>query len=107
MAPSRNLNHLVAPSFQGITRFFVLAFENDAQITNTKDHYIPNVAIKKYNVMINGEKVFDQSIKNDKATYENIRKICTNSGDDYTRGCLLEYPYFKYVYKMIVVDLIK
>ena len=38
-------------------------------------------------------------------TYENIRKIATGKGDDYTTGCLLDYPYFKEHYKMISVDL--
>ena len=38
-------------------------------------------------------------------TYENIRKITTGKGDDYTTGCLLDYPYFKENYKMIVIDL--
>ena len=37
--------------------------------------------------------------------YENIRKIDTGKGDDYTTGCLLDYPYFKENYKMIAVDL--
>ena len=37
--------------------------------------------------------------------YENIRKIATGKGDDYTTGCLLDYPYFKENYKMIAVDL--
>ena len=40
-------------------------------------------------------------------TYENIRKIATGQGDDYTTGCLLDYPYFKDHYKMIAIDLIK
>ena len=31
-----NLNHLVEPSFQGVNRLFVLAFEDDAQRTNNK-----------------------------------------------------------------------
>ena len=57
--------------------------------------------------MINGENLFDQPIKNDKVTYENVRKICTGSGDDYTTGSLLDYPYFKDSYKMIAVDLSK
>ena len=57
--------------------------------------------------MINEENFFDQPIKNDKVTYENLRKICTGSGDDYTTGCLLDYPYFKDSYKMITVDLSK
>ena len=38
-------------------------------------------------------------------TYENIKKIATNKGDDYTTGCLLDYPYFKENYKMIAIDL--
>ena len=42
--------------------------------------------------MINGEIFFYQPIKNDKVTYENIRKICTGFGNDYTTGSLLDYP---------------
>ena len=38
---------------------------------------------------------FDQPIKNDKVTYESIRKFVTGQGDDYTTGCLLDYTYFK------------
>ena len=38
-------------------------------------------------------------------TFENIRKIATGKGDDYTTGCLLDYPYFKEKYKMIAIDL--
>ena len=56
--------------------------------------------------MINGENFFDQPIKN-KVTCENIRKIATGQDDDYTTGCLLDYPYFKDSYKMIAVDLSK
>ena len=55
--------------------------------------------------MINGENFSDQPIKNNKVTYENIRKIATGQGDDYTTGCLLDYPYFKDTYKMIAIDL--
>ena len=57
--------------------------------------------------MINGENFFDQPVKNNKVTYENIRKIATGHGDDYTTGCLLNYPYFKDSYKMIALDLSK
>ena len=38
--------------------------------------------------MINGEKFFDQPIKNNKVTSENIKKIATGQGDDYTTGSL-------------------
>ena len=53
-----NLNHFVEPSFQGVNRLFVLAFENDTQRTSAKGYYLPNVEIKDYNVLINGENFF-------------------------------------------------
>ena len=107
LAQNPNLNHLVEPSFQGINRLFVLAFENDDQRTSNKRYYIPNVEIKDYNVMIDGKNFFDQPVKNDKVTYENIRKITIGQGDDYTTGCLLDYTYVKKYYKMIAIDLSK
>ena len=94
LAQIANLNHLIEPSFQGVCRLFVLAFENDAQKISDK-RYIPNVEIKDYNVMIDGKNVFDQPVKNDKVTYENITKIATGQGDDYTTGYLLDYTYLK------------
>ena len=57
--------------------------------------------------MINGENFFDQPIKNNKVTHENIRKIATSQGDDNTTSCLSDYPYFMNTYKMIAVDLSK
>ena len=57
--------------------------------------------------MINDENFFDQPIKNNKVTYENIRKIAIGQGDDYTTGCLLDCPYFTDTYKMIAIDLSK
>ena len=107
LAQNPNLNYLVEPSFQGVNRLFVLAFENDVQRTRHSGYYLPNVQIKNYNIMISGENFFDQPIKDNKVTYENIRKIYTSQGDDYTTGCLLDYPYFKDSYKMIAVDLSK
>ena len=50
---------------------------------------------------------FDQPIRNNKITYENIWKIATGQGDDYTTGCLLDYIYFRDYYKMIAIDLSK
>ena len=105
LAQNPNLNHLIEPSFQGVNRLFVLAFESDNHRTSYDRYYLPNVEIKDYNIMINGENIFDQPIKNNKVTYENIRKIATGQGDDYTTGCLLDYLYFADTYKMIAVDL--
>ena len=58
LAQNANLNHLIEPSFQGVNRLFVLAFENDAKRPSNKSYYIPNVEIKDYNVMIDGKKLF-------------------------------------------------
>ena len=76
LAQNPNLNHLVEPSFQVVNRlFFVLPFENDDDRTSHSDYYLPNVEIKDCNIMINGKNFFDQPIKNNKVTYENIRKL--------------------------------
>ena len=56
-------------------------------------------------ILIWSKYFFDQPINSMKKTYENIRKIATGKGDDYTTGCLLDYPYFKENYKMIAIDL--
>ena len=95
LAQNPNLNHLIEPSFQGVNRLFVLVFEDDAQRISNKRYYIPNVEIKYYNVMIDAKNFFDQPVKNNKVTYENIRKIATGRGDDYTTGCLLDFVRLK------------
>ena len=95
LAQNPNLNYLIDPRFQGVNRLFVLAFENDAQRKVHSGYYLPNVEIKNYNVMITGENFFDQPIKDNKVTYENIK----------VAGCLLDYTYFRDNYKMIVIDL--
>ena len=38
---------------------------------------------------------FDQPVRNNLITYDNIQKIATGQRDDYTTGCLLDYNYFK------------
>ena len=57
--------------------------------------------------MIDGRNFFDQPINSMNKTCENIRKIATGKGDDYTTDCLLDYPYFKENYRMIAVNLIR
>ena len=36
-----NLNYLIEPSFQGVNRIFVLAFDDDAKRTSHSDYYLP------------------------------------------------------------------
>ena len=93
---------MVEPTFQRLNRIFVLAFENDTKRGRAKDRYPANVEVKDYNIMADRQNFFGQPIRVNKVTYENIRKI-----DDYTTGCLLDYPYFKDSCKIIVVNLRK
>ena len=69
LAQNPYLNYLVEPSFQGVNRLFVLAFENDDDRTDHENSYLPTVEIKDYNIMINGENFFHQPIKNKKTTF--------------------------------------
>ena len=59
LAQNPNLNHLVEPSFQGVNRLFVLAFENDNDRISDDEYYLPTVEIKDYNIVINGANFFD------------------------------------------------
>ena len=84
-----------------------MPFKDDDGQESHRQYYLPTVEIKDYNVVIDGRNLFDQPIKNDLKTYDNIRKIATDQGDDYTTGCLLDYPYFKKYYRLIIIDLSK
>ena len=53
------------------------------------------------------EKTFLINVKDNKVTYESLTIIATGQGDDYTTGCLLDYPYFQDSYKMLEIDLSK
>ena len=54
--------------------------------------------------MIDRKNFLDQTVKNNKVTYENIRKIAAGQEDDYATGCLLDYIYFKNYYEIITLD---
>ena len=72
LAQNSNLIHLAEPSFQGVNRLFVVAFENATQRTSSKWYYLPKVEIKDYNFMIDDKNLFDQPINNDYKIHENI-----------------------------------
>ena len=103
LAQSPNLNYLDQPSFQGVNRSFVLAFDDDAQRASNKIYHLLNVETKDYNVINDGKTFFDQPIKNDKITHENNK----GQRDDYKSGYLLDNAYFRDNYKMIAIDLSK
>ena len=61
--------------------------------------------MKNYNVIINGKNFYDQPIDSDVKQHEEIKKLTTAQGEDYTTGCLLNYEYVKKHYKLIAVHL--
>ena len=99
------LDFLINPSFQGADRLFVFSFENEDYRKVSRGYYLPKVEIKDYNVIIDRKFFFDKPIKSDIRTYDNIHRIATSQGHDYTTGCLLDYNYFNKHYKMIAIDL--
>ena len=84
-----------------------LSFENNAHRTRQIGYFLPKVQMKDDNVMIDEQKFFDQLVKNDTRTYDNIGKVAMSQRDDYTTDCLLDYPYFKENYMLIGKDLNK
>ena len=90
------LEYLIDPSFQEVNRLFGMTCENNTHCTSHKEYFLPTITIKEYNVMIDGKIFFGQTVKNDRRTYDNIRKNATGQGYDYTTGCLLHYVCFTY-----------
>ena len=69
------LSFLSRSKLEGANRIFVLSFENKYDRTVHTKYYLPTVEIKGYNVMIDGQNVFDQPVKSNLRTYDNIQKI--------------------------------
>ena len=106
-AQNQYLDSVINPSFQGVNRLFVLSFQNNGSRTSYTIYNLPLVEVNCYNVVIDGRNFFEQPVKNNFITYDNIWKIATGQGDDYTTGCLLDYNYFNSYYKMTGTDLSK
>ena len=84
-----------------------MSFENEDDRKVNTGYYLPKLKIKDCNVLIDGKNFFDQPVKSNMRTYDNIQKIATGQADDYTAGCLLDYNYFSNYYKMIAIYLSK
>ena len=106
-AQNQYLDSVINPSFQGVNRLFVLSFQNNGSRTSYTIYNLPLVEVNCYNVVVDGRNFFEQPVKNNFITYDNIWKIATGQGDDYTTGYLLDYNYFNSYYKMTATDLSK
>ena len=91
----KNTYRLLSASFQGVSRLFVFAYviavdtaNNEVGTKDNEKYFLLRGEIKNYNVLIDGRNFYDQLINE-------VRKVSTGKGDDYTTGCLLDYAYFK------------
>ena len=107
------IRELLDSSWQGVKRLFVLAYNNtnndnnQVSVDSYKKYFLPRVKIENYNIEIDGRNFYDQPINDLIKQYDEIRKISTGQGDDYTTGCLLDFAYFKNNYRLVVADLSK
>ena len=82
---------------ESVNRLFVVAFDNTNKGNNKverdshRKYFLPRVNITNHNVLIDGTNFYDQPINDQIQKYDEIRKIATGKGDDYTTGCLLDY----------------
>ena len=74
-----------------------------------EDLKLENIAYQKdkikNNNIINRISFFNQPIVSDKKRYEEIRKLTTGQGEDYTTSCLSNYYFNKSNYRLLSVDL--
>ena len=106
------IRELLDSSYQGVKRLFVLAYDNTAgnnqvSIDSYKKYFLPRVKIENYNIEIDGRNFYDQPINDSIKQYNEIRKISTGQGGDYTTGCLLDFAYFEKNCRLIAADLSK
>ena len=105
----KNLYELLNTSFQGVKRLFVISYsiaalaagnnpppvDETVGIKNNKKYFLSRGEIKNYNGLIEGRIFYDQPINVLIKQYDEIRKVSTGYGDDYTTVCLLDYAYFR------------
>ena len=86
-AANSNIRERFDASFQGVNKLFVLPYLYGDNITNKNafiKYFLPSLKIKNYNIEIDGRNLYDQSVNGLIKKYDEIRKISTGQGDDYT-----------------------
>ena len=102
------IRELLDASYQGVRRLFVLAYDNTGNPVTANSHrkyFLQRIKIENYNIEIDGRNFYDQPINDLIRQYDEIRKISTGQGDDYTTGYLLDFAYFKKNHRLIAADL--
>ena len=105
------IRELLDASYQGVKRLFLLAYvntgDNPVTANSHRKYFLPRIKIDTYNIEIDERNFYDQPINDSVKQYDEIKKILTGQGDDYTTGCLLDFAYFEKKYRLIAVDLSK
>ena len=108
----KNIYELSSASFQGARTLFVLAYviaanavDDEADIKGSKKYFLPRGEIDNYDALIDARHFYDKPINDLIKQYDEVGKLSTGQGDDYTTGCLLDYTYFKDNYRLIAIDL--
>ena len=108
----KHIREFLDSSWQGLKRLFVLAYnnkegDNKVSVDSFKKYFLPRVKIENYNIEIDGRNCYDQPINDSIKQYDEIRKISTGPGDDYTTGYLLNFAYYEKNYRLIAADVSK
>ena len=94
-AANENIRERLDASFQGVSKLFVVAYQRDDDNYVNEEavnkYFLPKIAIEKYNVEIDGRNFYDQAINDSIKQYDEVRKISTGQGNDYTTGCLFRF----------------
>ena len=94
------IRELLDASYQGVKRLFVLAYRdcggaNRVTADSQRRYFLPRVKIENYNIEIDGRNFYDQPINDLIQLHNEVRKVSTGKGGDYTTGCLLDFTYLK------------
>ena len=84
--------------------FSLCKWKNDSKRFKTERYFSLKRIIDNYNVIIKAKNFYGQAIDSDIKQYEEVRKLTTEQGKDYTTGCLLDYDYIKNHCKLIALD---
>ena len=108
----RHIRERLDASYQGVKRLFVLAYNstagnNQVSIDSFKKYFLLRVKIENYNTETDGRNFYDQPINDSINQYDEVRKVSTGQGDDYTTGSLLNFAYFEKKSRLMAADLIK
>ena len=107
-ANANNFKHIALdPSFQGVNRLFVMAYNsaNDQPNRNRRQkYYLPRISL---NVIIDGRNFYDNEIESNIEKFRELKKVMIGKGEDCTTGSLLDFNYFDKHYKLVAVDLSK